>query len=290
MVPAPVGGRLASLVRDAVGFPAPVPPLRAEPARTAHGQVAAFFDVDNTLVHGTTLFHLAKALCHQGFFARDDLVQFVKHQARYLVLGEPDIDHLLERALGLLAGHDVDQLADAAEQAYRDRIGRRLFAGTTALLDAHRAAGHQVWLVTATPVELAQVLVDHLGATGCLATVAERADGKYTGRLVGPPMHGAVKAAAVRDLARQHGLDLSASYAYGDSTNDLPVLGAVGHPAVVNPDLRLRRTAASRGWTRYDFRTVRRAAVRSADALVVTAVACRVAWFMVSAMRARARR
>ncbi|MCL2465996.1 MAG: HAD-IB family hydrolase [Micrococcales bacterium] len=286
-LPAPVGGRLAGLVREAVGFPQTARP-QMEPARTAHGQVAAFFDVDNTLVHGTTLFHLAKALCQQGFFRRDDLLRFVAHQARYAALGEPRLDHLLGRALELLAGHDADLLVEAAEQVYRDHVGQRLFAGTTALVDAHLAAGHQVWLVTATPVELAQVLVEHLGATGCLATVAERADGKYTGRLVGEPVHGPVKATMVHDLAQRHGLDLAASYAYGDSGNDLPVLSTVGHPAVVNPDLRLRGAAAARGWPRYDFRTVRRAAVRSADAVVVTAVACRLAWSMVCAVRTRA--
>ena len=280
--PAPAGGRLTGMLRDAIGFPRPVRP-ELGPARTADGQVAAFFDVDNTLVHGTTLFRLARALCRQGFFRHEDLLRFVGHQARYAATGEPNVDHLRDRALSLLAGHDVDQLAAAAEQVYREEVAQRLYAGTTALLQAHQEAGHQVWLVTATPVEMAQVLVEHLGATGCLATVAERADGRYTGRLVGEPMHGPVKARAIRDLAARTGLDLAASYAYGDSGNDLPVLSVVGHPAAVNPDLRLRHAAATHGWPRYDFRTVRRAAVRSADALALTAAA----WWMVGAMRAR---
>lgn len=283
-LPAPAGGHLTGLLRDAIGFPRPVPPGLG-PARTADGQVAAFFDVDNTLVHGTTLFRLARALCRQGFFQRDDLVRFAGHQARYAALGEhgSNVDHLRDRALSLLAGHDVDRLVEAAEQVYREDVAQRLYTGTTALLDAHRAAGHQVWLVTATPVEMAQVLVEHLGATGCLATVAERADGRYTGRLVGEPVHGPAKARAIRDLAARTGLDLAASYAYGDSGNDLPVLTAVGHPAAVNPDLRLRRAAATHGWPRYDFRTVRRAAVRSADAVAITAAA----WWMVGMVRAR---
>lgn len=286
-LPTPADSRVSGLLRDAIGFPRPVRP-ELGPSRTADGQVAAFFDVDNTLVHGTTLFRLAKVLCRQGFFHRDDLVRFAGHQMRYAALGErgSHVDHLRDRALSLIAGHEVQQLVDAAEQVYREEVAQRLYAGTTALLEAHQAAGHQVWLVTATPVEMAEILVEHLGATGCLATVAERADGRYTGRLVGEPVHGSAKARAIHDLAARRGLDLAASYAYGDSGNDLPVLSAVGHPAAVNPDLWLRRAAATHGWPRYDFRTVRRVAVRSIDALAITAAA----WWMVNtAKNARAR-
>jgi HAD superfamily hydrolase (TIGR01490 family) len=282
VLPRPASSRLTGLLRDAIGFPRPVLPVLG-PARTVDGQVAAFFDVDNTLVHGTTLFRLAKVLYRQGFFHRDDLVRIAGHQVRYSALGEQGshVDHLRDRALSLIAGHDVRQLVDAAEQVYREDVAQRLYAGTTALVQAHQKAGHQVWLVTATPVEMAQVLVEHLGATGCLATVAERADGRYTGRLVGEPVHGPAKARAIRDLADRTGLDLAASYAYGDSGNDLPVLTAVGHPAAVNPDLWLRRAAAKHQWPRYDFRTARRATVRSLDALAVTAAA----WWTVGAVR-----
>ncbi len=286
VLPSPATGRLAGLLRDAVGFPRPVSPVLG-PARTTDGQVAAFFDVDNTLVHGTTLFRLAKVLCRQGFFDHDDLVRFAGHQVRYAALGErgSHVSHMQDRALSLIAGHDVQQLVDAAEQVHREDVARRLYTGTTALLQAHLAAGHQVWLVTATPVEMAEILVEHLGATGCLATVAERADGRYTGRLVGEPMHGSAKVRAIRDLAARTGLDLPACYAYGDSGNDLPVLRAVGHPAAVNPDVWLRRTAATHGWPRYDFRTVRRAAVRGVDALAITAAA----WWLTSVVRSTAR-
>lgn len=249
--------------------------------------MAAFFDVDNTLVHGTTLFHLARALRRRGFFRSEDLIRFAGHQLRYTALGElNNLEKVRDQALGLLAGHDAAELAGAAEEVYQDVLAGRLYPEVMGLLAAHRAAGHQVWLVTASPVEIAQVLATHLGATGCLATVAERSEGRYTGRLLGEAMHGETKAHAIQELAEQAGLDLTASYAYGDSGNDLPVLRIVGHPVAVNPDRRLRRAATSNGWPRYDFRVARRVAVRGIGALVAAATV----WGTTAAVRAWLRR
>jgi len=117
-----------------------------------------------------------------------------------------------------------------------------------------------VWLVTATPVELASIIARRLGLTGALGTVAEVKDGRYTGRLVGEMMHGEAKAEAVRALAEREGLDLSRCTAYSDSANDLPMLSLTGTAVAVNPDTELRAVARSRGWTIRDFRTGRKAA------------------------------
>ena len=124
----------------------------------------------------------------------------------------------------------------------------------------HLDAGQQVWLVTATPYELAATIASRLGLTGALGTVAESVDGVFTGRLVGELMHGEAKAQAVRVLAEREGLDLSRCTAYSDSTNDLPMLTLVGTAVAVNPDSELRAVARSRGWTVKDFRTGRKAA------------------------------
>jgi phosphoserine phosphatase len=117
-----------------------------------------------------------------------------------------------------------------------------------------------VWLVTATPVELASIIAHRLGLTGALGTVAEVKDGRYTGRLVGEMMHGEAKAEAVRALSTREGLDLSRCTAYSDSANDLPMLTLCGTAVAVNPDTELRAVARSRGWTVRDFRTGRKAA------------------------------
>jgi phosphoserine phosphatase len=117
-----------------------------------------------------------------------------------------------------------------------------------------------VWLVTATPVEVANVIAARLGLTGALGTVADSVDGIYTGRLVGEILHGPAKAEAVRALAEREGLDLARCAAYSDSANDIPMLSLVGQPCAINPDTRLRAHAKEQGWRVRDYRTGRKAA------------------------------
>jgi HAD superfamily hydrolase (TIGR01490 family) len=136
----------------------------------------------------------------------------------------------------------------------------RIWSGTLALAQMHLAAGQRVWLVTATPVELATIIARRLGLTGALGTVAETVDGVYTGRLVGDVLHGAAKAQAVRALAVRERLDLHRCTAYSDSANDIPMLSVVGTAVAVNPDPELREVARARGWEIQDFRAGRRVA------------------------------
>jgi phosphoserine phosphatase len=124
----------------------------------------------------------------------------------------------------------------------------------------HLDAGQLVWLVTATPYELAVTIARRLGLTGALGTVAESVDGVFTGRLVGEILHGTGKAHAVRSLAIREGLNLKRCTAYSDSYNDVPLLSLVGTAVAVNPDAQLRTLARKRGWEIRDFRTARRAA------------------------------
>ena len=128
----------------------------------------------------------------------------------------------------------------------------------------HLAAGQQVWLVSATPVQIGQALAETLGFTGALGTVAEEEDGKFTGRLVGDILHGPGKKHAVAALAALQQLDLKQCTAYSDSINDLPMLEMVGSPVAVNPDRALRRHAKAQGWAVRDYRSVRRAVRLSA--------------------------
>jgi hypothetical protein len=117
------------------------------------------------------------------------------------------------------------------------------------LVDQHRSDGAATFVTTAAPVELAEVVADGLGMTGGMGTRAEVGDdGRYTGRLTGPILHGDAKALAVEAYAAAHGVDLSVSSAYSDSINDLPLLELVGKPEAVNPDRRLRKVANERGW------------------------------------------
>jgi HAD superfamily hydrolase (TIGR01490 family) len=229
----------------------------------ADPSAAAFFDVDNTMMQGASIYHFARGLAARDFFTWRDLAQFAWKQVEFRVKGVEDpaaMEEAKEAALAFVAGHKVDEVVQLGEEIYDDIMAGRIWPGTRALAQLHLDAGQRVWLVTAAPAELASLIARRLGLTGALGTVAESTDGVYTGRLVGEPLHGPAKAEAILALAEREGLDLSRCSAYSDSVNDLPMLSLVGHPVAVNPDASLRKEARERGWEVRDFRTGRKAA------------------------------
>jgi HAD superfamily hydrolase (TIGR01490 family) len=265
----------------------------AEPTPAALGpqngsRVAAFFDLDNTIIRGASAFHLAVGLRRRKFFGTLDLITFAFHQARYLAFGEDvrQIDQVRSRALSIVAGRSVAEMAAIGEEVWDEVLSLRIFPGTQALLTRHLEAGHQVWIITASPIEIGELIGRRLGVTGALGTVAEHVDGFYTGRLVGDMLHGEAKARAVAALAEEHKLDLSRSYAYGDSTNDVPILSLVGHPVAINADPRLRRHAGSVGWPVREFRGRRRIAARRS---MYTASGAGIVWVAGLVLRAARR-
>ncbi|RZQ64303.1 HAD family hydrolase [Amycolatopsis suaedae] len=238
---------------------AEAPPAPAPPDLTA----AAFFDVDNTMMMGASIFHLARGLAARKFVTTSDMMRFAWQQLKFRVGGREDKDSIRSAREGMLsfvAGRTVDEMVAVSEEIYDELMADKIWAGTRALAQMHIDAGQRVWLVTATPVELAAVISRRLGLTGALGTVAESNDGVYTGRLVGDLLHGRAKAHAVRALAAREGLNLRRCSAYSDSSNDIPMLSVVGTAVAVNPDTGLREVARARGWEIRDFRTGRKAA------------------------------
>ena len=233
------------------------------PAESQDRTAAAFFDVDNTMMIGASIFHFAKGLAARKFFSWRDLAGFTARQARLRVRGEShtDMHSTRESALAFVVGKKVEEIVALGAEIYDEEMADRIWSGTHALAQRHLDAGERVWLVTATPVELASIIADRLGLTGALGTVAESIDGVYTGHLIGDVLHGESKATAVRDLAEREGLDLARCTAYSDSINDIPLLSLVGRAVAVNPDSALRVEARERGWEIRDFRTGRKAAV-----------------------------
>ncbi|WP_428500896.1 HAD family hydrolase [Pseudonocardia sp.] len=230
-------------------------------APTTDLTAAAFFDVDNTMMVGASIFHFARGLAARKFFTTSDLLGFAWDQIKFRVGGrETDVSGHRDTALSFVAGRPVAEVVALGEEIYDELMADRIWSGTRALAQMHLDAGQRVWLVTATPVELALIIARRLGLTGALGTVAESVDGHYTGRLVGEILHGPAKAHAVRALAVSEGLNLRRCSAYSDSVNDVPMLSAVGTAVAVNPDSELRDTAKQRGWQIRDFRTGRKAA------------------------------
>ena len=261
-----------------------------EGARTG-APAAAFFDVDNTLVRGASAFHLVRELHRRGFFTISDIFFFARHLIGYYLAGEnrKKMGAARDRALGIVRGRTVAEVVAVAEDVYDDVLERKVFPGTRSLLEEHLEAGHQVWLITAGPQEIGRLIAHRLGATGAVCTVAEERDGYYTGRLVGRMMHGAAKADAARQIAEREGFALRDCFAYGDSVNDIPILGAVGHPCAINPEPRLRLHCAEVGWPVRDFRRRRSSVRQKVGKTAATAGATWLATRLVRALRHQGR-
>ena len=240
----------------------PAPGAAAEesvvpPAGPRRPTAAAFFDLDNTLIRGASLFHLARGLAAYHFLSSREIARFACGQLTFRLRGERtgQVASTRQRALSFVEGHSVSEMRELCRHIYDDDVAEKIWPGTRALADLHRRAGQPVWLVTAAPCELAEVIAARLGLNGALGTRVEEIDGRYTGGLVGEILHGPAKGVAVRDLAEIEGYDRTACHAYSDSANDLPMLTLVGHPHAVNPDHRLRARAEDEGWPITDYRT-----------------------------------
>ncbi|WP_238596676.1 HAD family hydrolase [Corynebacterium heidelbergense] len=227
--------------------------------------VAAFFDVDNTLIKGASILLFARGLAKRRFFTVGQICRFLWKQVKFRASGKEDPSDIAsgrEEALALVRGRREEEVIQMAEEIWAATIAERIFPDTKELANMHLQAGHQVWLVTATPVQLAQIIARELGFTGALGTVAEVRDGRFTGRMVGDILHGPGKKHAVVALAAYENLDLSRCTAYSDSVNDIPMLSTVGTAVAINPDSQLRKRARNRGWEVRDYRRGRRAVKR----------------------------
>jgi HAD superfamily phosphoserine phosphatase-like hydrolase len=147
----------------------------------------------------------------------------------------------------MIAGRRVRDLERLAPKVLAGVLPR-LYPQMLDVAYAHQDAGRSIYICTAAPQEVADMLAHVLGFDGAIGQRAEVVDGHYTGRPAGPFTYGPGKAQAVRELAEREGIDQQASYAYSDSESDLPMMRAVGHPVAVNPDAVLRRIAREEGW------------------------------------------
>ncbi len=215
------------------------------------------------MMMGASLFWFAPGLAARKYFTGRDVASFVWQQAKFRIAGSEsavDMHTVRDNALAFIAGRPVSEIVDGRRGDLRRADGRPDLGRHPGARPAAPRRRQRVWLVTATPIELADIIARRLGLTGALGTVSEVVDGRYTGRLVGELMHHEAKAQAVRALADREGLDLTRCTAYSDSSNDLPMLSLVGTAVAVNPDTELKAVARSRGWVVKDFRTGRKAA------------------------------
>jgi HAD superfamily hydrolase (TIGR01490 family) len=232
-------------------------------------QQAAFFDLDRTLIAGSSAFTFAIAAW------RKDMVptrQFAKDAAGAITFklrgdagDHENVAKIRERMLHAVTGSEQQDLV-ALNETILPKLLDKVRPEAKKLLESHHRRGHNTYIVSAAPVEIVEPLAQALGMSAGIGTRALVEDGVYTGELAGPFCYGPGKVEAIEEVAHWEGFDLSRCYAYSDSASDLPMLEAVGHPVAVNPDARLGAAAAERGWPVVIFRRRTKQVVRRSTA------------------------
>ncbi len=240
---------------------------------------AAFFDLDKTVIAKASIAAFGRPFYNGGLINRRIIARAVVSQIVYLHLGasEQKLARVRESMLALTKGWDREQIREIVREALEETVEPIIYAEALDLIEAHRAAGHKVYLVSASPEEIVEPLAEHLGVDGCIATRAVVDDeGRYAGEMEFYA-YGPFKAESMRELAEVEGFDLAESFAYSDSYTDLPMLEAVGHPVAVNPDRVLAKVAREREWEVMQFtKPVRLRDRVSVPSLSVTATAAGV--------------
>ncbi|HEX6116774.1 MAG TPA: HAD-IB family hydrolase [Solirubrobacterales bacterium] len=240
------------------------------------GHSAAFFDLDKTLMAGSSGMHFARAAARTGMISRRQVARWGADHVRYRLRGATDdeTDALLAQIKELLSGTRERDIAWMAPEVLAGIIPR-IYPRMLDEVRSHQEAGRPVFIVSAAGNELVSMLAFVLAMDGGIGTAyAVDEDGMMTGELDGPFMYGEGKVTAIERFADEHDIDLSASYAYSDSVSDLPMLRRVGNAVVVNPDRPLAEIAKAEGWRVMRFEKLgRRLTIAAA-----TAVAASVGW------------
>jgi HAD superfamily hydrolase (TIGR01490 family) len=234
---------------------------------------AAFFDLDRTLIDGSSGIHFVRAAHRAGLVSRRRLARDLVINLRFRARGSTDAqaEAVRERVGRMIAGVPVRDLHRLSHHVLGGVLPN-LYPEMLALAHAHQNAGRPIYICTAASQEMGDLMALVLGFDGALGSRSEVVDGVYTGRPAGPFAYGAGKASLMAELAAAEGISLADSHAYSDSASDLPMLRAVGHPVAVNPDAELARAAAADGWEVMSVVRPRRAA-RLAGALIAAAAA-----------------
>jgi HAD superfamily hydrolase (TIGR01490 family) len=258
---------------------------------SAGGRDAAFFDLDRTLMEGSSAFQFGRAAYRAGLLSRRQLISDGWANLMFRLRGASDESshELRNRISQSLEGIRVRDL---------DRLGVDVLAGVLPLIYPqvlelayeHQDEGRRVYIVTAASQDLAEMLARVLAFDGAVGSqFSEVVDGVYTGRPAGLFVYGSEKARAIEQLAERDGLDLTSSYAYSDSASDLPMLRLVGHPVAVNPDKALAKAAREERWEVLRFDRLGRR-LKAAVGLVGAAVAGGAGSAAVAAHARRTRR
>ncbi len=239
----------------------------------ADANAAAFFDLDRTLISGSSTFYFGVAAWRNRLLNGRALVTDAAQALSFKIFGATDerSEAIRDRILDAVDGIEREQLL-ALNEDIVPRILEKVRPESRGLIDMHHEAGRDCWIVSASPQEMVDPLASALGMEGGIGTRSEVADGRYTGQLDGPFVYGDGKAEAIAKLAAERGYDLRLSYAYSDSASDLPMMEMVGHPVAVNPDRALEAVAHQRGWPTVVFARRAKKVVKTTTAVATAGV------------------
>jgi len=237
-------------------------------------RTAAFFDLDRTLIAGSSAFVFARAARDAGYIRIQDFLPDVVRALKFQFFGSSDESShsVRDRILSRVGGMNQADLVGLNELVLPELLGL-IRPEARALLDQHHAAGRETWIVSASPIELVEPLAIALGMTGGIGTKGEVDNGVYTGRLDGPFCYGEGKAEAITTLAAERGIDLANSWSYSDSMSDLPMMEIVGNAVSVNPDTELATLSRSRGWPVVVFAQRSKMLIRRSSTITAAVVA-----------------
>jgi HAD superfamily hydrolase (TIGR01490 family) len=217
-------------------------------------RTAAFFDLDKTIIAKSSTLAFGKPFYQSGLINRRTVLRSAYAQFVFALAGadEDQMERMRSFITAMCTGWDVNQVRDVVAETLHDIIDPLVYDEAVELIDAHKADGRDVVIVSSSGDEVVAPIGEMLGVDHVIATRMVVDDGKYTGEIA-EYVYGPGKADAIREFAERRGYDLDESYAYSDSVTDLPMLEAVGHPFAVNADRALRKAALERGWPMLTF-------------------------------------
>lgn len=250
--------------------------------------IAAFFDLDKTILAKSSSFVFAKPFFKEGLIGRADVIRSAYAQFMFLASGaDHDQMEMMRKYMSeLVTGWDAEKVQTIVSETLDEIVDPLVYQEAVDLIAEHKAQGHAVIIISSSGTDVVEPIAARLGADIAIGTQVEIVDGKYTGEIIFYA-YGEGKAEAMHTLAEEYGYDLSECYAYSDSQTDIPMLQTVGHPFAVNPDSELRKVAQENNWQILDFkkpismksRVEKKQAVAAGAGVAIGAVALGITWY-----------
>lgn len=221
----------------------------------ARRPVAAFFDLDKTIIATSSAFAFGKEFLNKGLISKQEALELYLAKTTFMFSGlsSEQMDTTRDQLTNMVSGWSVDEVRRITDETMHNVVTPAIYTEARELIKFHKAAGHQVIIVSASASHLVEPIAVELGITHIVATELEVVDGKFTGNIL-KYLKGDAKAEAVTEIAEEYGFDLAHSYAYSDSATDIPMLEIVGHPVAVNPDRAMKKFALEQSWEIRSFK------------------------------------